>query len=68
LVGGKDESNHCLNSVDEFNIKDMRVFQADWRMPHNLCSFSTAQGLNKLYIAGGESELETVGKVYQVSF
>lgn len=40
LVGGQDEFGNYLKTVDEFNIKDMCVFEADWKLQLDLSGFS----------------------------
>ena len=42
LIGGQDEFNNNLSSIDEFNIKDMRVFEADWKLKTDISSYSVA--------------------------
>jgi hypothetical protein len=74
LVGGQDEFQNNLDTVDEFNIKDMRVFQADWRLPKNLSSFGKDQGDNVVFIAGGmtrdpiSNETNICHDVFSISF
>jgi hypothetical protein len=42
LIGGQDPYENILSSIEEFNIKDMKGFEADWRLPKNLCKFAMA--------------------------
>lgn len=60
--------------MDEFNTKDMRVFEADWRLETDISSFSAVQGHNIVYIAGGltknpkNGKLSETNKVFAVLF
>lgn len=52
----------------------MCVFEADWKLPHNLSGFSAVRSSNKVIIAGGQSkdslsgQLTTSNRVFEVSF
>ena len=60
--------------MTEFNIKDMKRFEADWRLPKNLTNFASASSGNKIFIAGGKSrnhqsgETEVESSVYEVTY
>ena len=57
LVGGIDEYESSLSKVDEFNFKDMKTFEADWRLPANLSAFGSCQSCsNQVFIAGGSTQ------------
>ena len=57
LVGGIDEHESSLSKVDEFNFKDMKTFEADWRLPVNLSAFGRCQSCsNQVFIAGGSTQ------------
>ncbi len=52
IIGGKDEvsisevivqHNVATDEVEEFNIKDMKMFPGDWRLPMNIAGFSSCQ-------------------------
>ena len=65
--------NNNLATVDEFNIKDMRVFEADWKLENGLSSFSAAEGYNNVFIAGGDvrnkaGKMVESEKVFQIKF
>lgn len=67
LIGGKDEMGNNLSSVDEFNTKDMCVFESDWKLKCDISSFSAATGHNILYIAGGVSKHPKTGKLIETN-
>lgn len=73
LVGGIDEHKRSLSKVDEFNFKDMKTFEADWRLPATLSAFGSCQSCsNQVFIAGGctqeaeSNERRQEKKVYQI--
>lgn len=74
LVGGRDELGNNLKTIDEFNIKDMCIFEADWKLQVDLSGFSSVQGGESTYIAGGQSkdsltgQLQASDKVFEVCF
>ena len=52
----------------------MKSFQADWRLPKNLCKFATTSYKGKVIIAGGKSrnyktgEITIENSVYEIRF
>ena len=36
IMGGLDQYDNILSTVTEFNTKDMKSFESDWRLPKNL--------------------------------
>ena len=72
LIGGQDDKDGSLRSVGEFNSKDMKTFQADWKLPIQLSGFgSCSSSSNKVFVAGGQSTSSGAPmqqrKVYQIS-
>lgn len=55
-------------------MKDMCVFEADWKLQADISAFSAAEGDNIAYIAGGVSKdiysgkLVETNKVFSVTF
>lgn len=41
MFGGKDEVGVQTDEVEEFNIKDMKSFPGDWRLPKSISGFSS---------------------------
>ena len=39
-MGGKDEYGVQTDEVEEFNVKDMKAFPGDWRLPISVSGFS----------------------------
>lgn len=41
IFGGKDEFGIQSDEVEEFGIKEMKCFPADWKLPLNVSGFSS---------------------------
>mmetsp|Transcript_17829 Transcript_17829/g.12782 ORF Transcript_17829/g.12782 Transcript_17829/m.12782 type:complete len:151 (+) Transcript_17829:463-915(+) len=69
LLGGKDEFGVPTDEVDEFNIKDMRSFPADWRLPSCLSGFSACMiKPGVMAVCGGSDGKQILNKFFLVSF
>ena len=62
IIGGQDNYENNLSSIEEFNIKDMKSFEADWRLPKNLSGFAVTTKNNKIYVAGGKTRNYQTGE------
>lgn len=66
LIGGQDDSANSLKAVGEFNFKDMKTFEADWKLKQNLDSFASCQSSNQVFIAGGNHQDKQQKGVLQI--
>jgi len=67
-MGGKDELGVQTDLVEEFSLKDMKVFPGDFRLPESLSGFSAAViKKNVFVICGGNTGNEISNRMYFLS-
>lgn len=69
IFGGKDEYGIQTDEVEEFNIKDMKSFPGDWRLPISVSGFSccVVKG-GTLAICGGNTGSTISAAFYLLTF